>query len=113
MLRQRLHGGGELQRIDAGVVLDSFLVLGLVGVESTHETGQNRIFLTREKVATQDPVGEVRHDEFLGRLGRCRTLGQGPRNRMHERQGQHGPLGSEKLPSGYSHNPIVAYILNG
>ena len=103
MLGQGLHRGGELQRIDTGIVLDSFLVLGLVGVESTHETGQNRIFLTWEKVAAQDTVGEVHHDELLGRLGRYRALGQGPRDRMHERQGKHSSLGSKKVSPGNLH----------
>ena len=89
VLKQGLHRGGELKRINTWFVQNSLGVLDLVRVKPTYETGQNRIFLTRKKVAAQNPVRDVHHDQLLVRE---QSLVGGSRKRRHERQSQVAPL---------------------
>ena len=85
VLQQGLHGGGELKRINTRFVQNSLVVFDLVGIEPTYETRQNGVFLTRKKVAAENPVRDIHHDQLLVRE---QSLVGGPAERWQERQSQ-------------------------
>ena len=65
MLLQGLHGGAELQRIGPGLVLNAFLGLRLVGIESTYEPGKLCFLLPGEESTAVNAVGDVEHHHLL------------------------------------------------
>ena len=93
MLLQRLHGGAELQRIDSRLVLDPFLGLGLVGVETTYEPGELCFLFSGEETTPVDAIGNIEHHHLLVRfLPGLERLGR--RQGGHEWEGQESPLAS-------------------
>ena len=68
MFGQGLHGRGQLQGVDARLVLNPLLVLELVSVKSTDKARQLALFLAREEAAANKPIGDVHDHQLLGRF---------------------------------------------
>ena len=65
---QGLHSRGQLQGVDARLVLDPLLVLELVGVEAADKTGQHSVLFTREETTAHNSVGDIHDHQLLGGL---------------------------------------------
>ena len=63
-----LHGGGQLEIVYPGLVFQSLLVLDLVCFKASDETGQFGVLLTWEEASSDQSIGDIHDDQFLGRF---------------------------------------------
>ena len=99
VLLQRFHGGGQLERINPGNILDPQLFLGFIRVKSTHETRQRTVLFPRKKATTNDPVRDIHDQQFLTGLSLPLNRFTGSCQRPQKRQGKNRTLGSQEIPS--------------